>query len=260
MPLFIQIIKETVICMSIIQNKQRKRAKDNKVTRIDKRKWFLYILLLFVIVLPYLGLWFCKVWYNKKVKEIENASIIIVNKDDMSLKLIDYKGKALLSYGIACGKKYGNKTIRGDFKTPEGIFHISDIQDASTWKHDFGDGKGEIPQAYGPYFLRLEVPGHKGIGIHGTHKPESIGTRDTEGCIRLRNEDLLELKKHAYIGMTVVVLPSLTDMVNNNLLDSLRQEIKQTEIKQIPKKTIKQDRVKKEKVESRKSKIIVKQN
>lgn len=245
--------------MSIIQNKKRKRVKSNGASKKNKQRWILYTLLLLVIALPYLGLWFCKVWYSKKIKEIENASIIVVNKDDMSLKLIDYKGRIQLSYGIACGKNYGDKTVKGDFKTPEGIFHISDIQDASTWKHDFGDGKGEISQAYGPFFLRLNVPGHKGIGIHGTHKPESIGTRDTEGCIRLRNEDLLELKKNVYVGMTVIVLPSLTDVLSNDILDSLRKDIKQAGIKQISKKAVKKDSVKgksdNEKVESRQSKI-----
>ena len=55
------------------------------------------------------------------------------------------------------------------------------------------------------------TPGHKGIGIHGTHKPESIGTRDTEGCIRLHNDDLRQLVGHVRVGMTVVILPSWRD-------------------------------------------------
>ena len=67
---------------------------------------------------------------------------------------------------------------------------------------------GEIAGAYGPHFIRLEVPGHKGIGIHGTHKPESIGTRDTEGCVRLNNNDIEELINYVSIGMVVVIIPS----------------------------------------------------
>lgn len=68
--------------------------------------------------------------------------------------------------------------------------------------------------------MRLEVPGHKGIGIHGTHKPESIGTRDTEGCIRLRNEDIADLKTKVNIGMVVIVLPSMDDLTATKI-DSL---------------------------------------
>ena len=84
-------------------------------------------------------------------------------------------------YPIACGRALGNKEKPGDMKTPEGLFSVQQIQDASAWTHDFGDGKGEIRGAYGSHFIRLKTPGHRGIGIHGTHDPASIGTRATEG-------------------------------------------------------------------------------
>ncbi|MGM9791073.1 MAG: L,D-transpeptidase [Candidatus Cryptobacteroides sp.] len=138
-------------------------------------------------------------------------SLIVISKEDMTLRLIDGQGQVLQQYPIACGKNYGNKQKPGDMKTPEGVFSISEIVDASSWTHDFGDGKGEIAGAYGPYFIRLVTPGHRGIGIHGTHKPESIGTRDTEGCIRLHNEDLQQLVGNVRVGMTVVILPSWRD-------------------------------------------------
>lgn len=150
--------------------------------------------------------------YDNKVEIIANAKFVIVDKEAMRLHLFDYQGEAIKSYGISCGKNYGNKQIIGDMKTPEGIFHVIDIEDASTWEHDFKDGKGRIEGAYGPWFLRLSVPGHKGIGIHGTHKPESIGTRDTEGCIRLANQDIEDLKRRINPGMVVVVLPSYADL------------------------------------------------
>ncbi len=44
-------------------------------------------------------------------------------------------------------------------------------------------------------------------GIHGTPFPESIGTRATEGCIRLRNEDITDLKGRVRVGTTVIILP-----------------------------------------------------
>ena len=173
---------------------------------------FLYGILASLVIIPYLGLFGVKIWYNHKIDKITNAKFIIVDKETMSLKLYDYNGKVLNSYGISCGKNMGNKQMIGDLKTPEGVFHITEIEKASTWSHDFKDGKGEIEGAYGPWFLRLETPGHKGIGIHGTHKPESIGTRDTEGCIRLNNEDIADLKSKVNVGMVVIVLPSYQDL------------------------------------------------
>lgn len=172
----------------------------------------LYVLLAILVIVPYLGLIGVKMWYDHKIDKIYNARFIIVDKDALSLKLYDYTGSELNSYGISCGKNLGDKRVIGDLRTPEGVFHITEIEEASTWGHDFKDGKGKIEGAYGPWFLRLEVPGHKGIGIHGTHKPESIGTRDTEGCIRLSNEDIADLKTKVNIGMVVIILPSLGDL------------------------------------------------
>ena len=192
--------------------------------RSSSTRRVLYALLAILVVVPYLGMFCMKIWYNHKIDKIANARFIVVDKETLSLKLFDYSGSEVNSYGISCGKNPGNKDRIGDLKTPEGIFHITEIEDASTWKHDFKDGRGKIEGAYGPWFLRLEVPGHKGIGIHGTHKPESIGTRDTEGCIRLKNEDIADLKNKVNIGMVVIILPSMNDLAATRI-DSLSKNI-----------------------------------
>lgn len=180
---------------------------------MDTKKIILYVLLGVVILMPYLGLAYLMRWYDKKVSEIRNAAFILVEKEKMQLSLIDYSGNQLRKYDMACGKNYGNKQKVGDMKTPEGVFHISNIEKADDWCHDFGDGKGEIQGAYGPWFIRLDTPGFKGIGIHGTHDPASIGTRATEGCIRLKNKDIAELKTLVHIGMVVVITPSSQDVL-----------------------------------------------
>jgi len=41
------------------------------------------------------------------------------------------------------------------------------------------------------------------IYIHGTHAEEKIGTPASHGCIRMRNEDMLELFEHVAIGESV---------------------------------------------------------
>ncbi len=136
---------------------------------------------------------------------------IVISKEEMTLTVYDSRDSVVVVYPIACGKNYGNKQRVGDMKTPEGAFHVSSIQDASAWTHDFRDGKGEIKGAYGPYFIRLHTPPHKGIGIHGTHAPSSIGTRATEGCIRLENSNLRALMRYIYINMPVVITSSHKD-------------------------------------------------
>ena len=197
--------------------------------KVDKQKNRTYYILALLILLPYVGMIGLRGWNKHKLNDINNTSFIVISKEDMMLRLIDYKGREIQKYPIACGKNYGNKETKGDLKTPEGLFHVTEIEKASSWVHDFGDGKGEIPGAYGPFFIRLEVPGQKGIGIHGTHKPESIGTRDTEGCIRLNNEDLLKLVKQTHIGMAVLITPSYMDVIKSGKVDSLNLILREYE-------------------------------
>lgn len=141
------------------------------------------------------------------------------------------KGKPdpVRSYDCAVGKNPGDKQRAGDKTTPvswgnviesavgakpktnsaEIPFVVDEICHAGHWSHDFKDGEGVIHGAYGPWFISLNT-GWDGIGIHGTNNPESIGTNATEGCIRLRNEDVDDLKKLLYadkkgIGVRVVI-------------------------------------------------------
>lgn len=135
---------------------------------------------------------------------ISQSQTIVVDKLNLQLFVIE-GSDTLFSAPICVGSNIGNKVKKGDHRTPEGVFSISQIQSSSKWKHDFGDGKGEIRGAYGPWFFRLRTPRWTGIGIHGTCFPESIGKRESEGCVRLRNEDLIKLKPLIKIGMKVVV-------------------------------------------------------
>ncbi len=137
----------------------------------------------------------------------EKGKWILIDKGTHKLYVMDGKNpKPIETYGVATGKNHGNKTKSGDFRTPEGDdFYVQSVQDASTWSHDFHDGKGVIKNAYGPWFIRLHT-GWNGIGIHGTHDPKSIGKDATEGCIRLKNTDVHELKKYIKSGMKIVIV------------------------------------------------------
>jgi len=134
-------------------------------------------------------------------KQGEKYSILI-DKGDFTLTLLD-NGKPLHKFRVAIGKNSGQKQAVGDMRTPTGDFTVEEIDDASYWTHDFGDGKGEIKGAYGPWFISLYTPGWSGIGIHGTHDPSSIGTCASEGCVRMNNDELRILKKFVHAGTEV---------------------------------------------------------
>lgn len=141
----------------------------------------------------------------------ENTFIVISKKDLLLTVYAPVAGDTVpvANFPVCLSKNKGQKQESGDMKTPESEpgkpFKIIKIQEASTWCHDFGDGRGEI-LAYGAWFLRLETP-FNGIGIHGsTNNEKSVPGRASEGCIRLRDADIITLKeKYARIDMPVII-------------------------------------------------------
>lgn len=131
---------------------------------------------------------------------------IVVDKETLMLYVRE-DGKTLMSAPVCVGRALGQKKRLGDHKTPEGEYKIHSIENASSWDYDFHDGKGRVKGAYGPWFFRLNTPQSTHIGIHGTLFPESMGTRESDGCVRMRNEDLENLKQYVFKGMKVIINP-----------------------------------------------------
>lgn len=141
----------------------------------------------------------------------QKSTRIIVSKEDMQMSVYDANGTEILKFPIACGKNFGQKQQAGDNRTPEGVFKVVSKEPASHWTYDFGNGP--VAGAYGPLFIRLKTPGFKGIGIHGTHDENTVPGRETHGCVRLKNEDLLKLAKVIGKDTIVVILPSRYDVL-----------------------------------------------
>lgn len=143
---------------------------------------------------------------------VKENCFFVASKQEFRLYVYEVAGEDTLlaaHYPICYGRNAGAKSKSGDCKTPEctmeSPFTITKIADASWWTHDFGDGRGEIP-SYGAWFLGLET-GFKGIGIHGsTNNEASVPGMDSEGCIRLRDADIIDLAtRYALMGTQVII-------------------------------------------------------
>lgn len=55
---------------------------------------------------------------------------------------------------------------------------------------------------FGAYWMGLSKPHY---GIHGTNDPASIGREVSHGCIRMYNQDVLQLAKMVPIGTAVTI-------------------------------------------------------
>jgi len=107
---------------------------------------------------------------------------IIVDISDLKLYLLD--GNIVVrEFPIAVGKMLT--------KTPKGNFEIINKE----------------PNPGGPFgamWMGLSKPHY---GIHGTNDPSSIGRRVTHGCIRMYNEDVIELANLVPIHTPVTIRP-----------------------------------------------------
>ena len=107
----------------------------------------------------------------------------------------------LASYPVAIGTNHT--------PTPVGKFEVFQMVVDPVWQSPW---TGEVfpPGANSALGLRWIgfAEQHNGIiGFHGTPTVASIGQAASNGCVRLRNEDVLALFEYAHIGMTVVVEP-----------------------------------------------------
>ena len=102
--------------------------------------------------------------------------------------------KPVKKYSVATGK---------DNSTPVGKFKITDKLVNPTW---FKTGAilppGSPENGLGTRWMGFDKPSY---GIHGTIEPETIGTQASEGCIRMRNEDVEELYSIVPSGTVVIV-------------------------------------------------------
>lgn len=129
---------------------------------------------------------------------------LTVTKSAYRVTLLD-NGIPVKEYNCAVGRNPGQKTKTGDAKTPEGTFKVESITASSDWVSS-EDGKG----AYGPWFITLDTGELSkgewgGIGLSGTNKPEALGKASSTGSIRLRNDDIEEIKKYVQIGTPVTI-------------------------------------------------------
>ena len=154
--------------------------------------------------------------YASRLLNNEYSGFIIVDKSRMKVILFDRYGREKLTYGMACARRYGTKHKKADSRTPEGFFSAEGIYDSTDWLYTDDNGRtSKVKGQFGPRFIRLRCPNTSQIGIHGTSAPWSIGNRASHGCIRLTNENILELVKHVEVGMPIIVVPGVKDMAVN---------------------------------------------
>tara|TARA_B100000315_G_scaffold260158_1_gene319599 strand:- start:460 stop:1350 length:891 start_codon:yes stop_codon:yes gene_type:complete len=160
---------------------------------------------------------------RKAFLEKSSPYTILVNKRTKKLFVTEEKNNGysvVEEFPISIGLVPGDKKLEGDEKTLEGAYTLIDF------KTD-----GELPVKYGPYAAVLNYPNKKdieegktgsGIWIHGTGTNQL--TPDTQGCVELSDEHLIQLFSFISKGTKIIIVPGniditpKTNIVQKNLI------------------------------------------
>lgn len=164
--------------------------------------------------------------YRRQLVDYETKELpgtIVINTHERFLYLVMENGQAL-RYGIGVGREgfawNGAATIRRkaywpQWRPPE------DMREREPHLPEVMEGGPENPLGARALYL-FEGDRDTLYRVHGTNAPETIGTAASSGCIRLLNQDIINLYNRVPLGSKVVVVgPELAP-------ESVRQAYRQT--------------------------------
>jgi lipoprotein-anchoring transpeptidase ErfK/SrfK len=143
--------------------------------------------------------------YHRK----EQPGTVVVDTDARYLYYVLPEGKAI-RYGVTVGE---------DAQSWAGVAKVGNMTEWPSWTPTEGEKQrlGPLPSyveggpanPMGARALYL-FQGSKDtlFRIHGTNQPEYIGEAISSGCIRMTNEDVIDLYRRVKVGTPVVVLNS----------------------------------------------------
>ncbi|MBC7541772.1 MAG: L,D-transpeptidase [Candidatus Sericytochromatia bacterium] len=96
-----------------------------------------------------------------------------------------------------------------NISTPRGAFHVIEkLQDPPYGLRGIYAAPGSQDNPLGAAWIGLNARHWRTgtpIGIHGTNEPERLGTPVSHGCVRLKNDDVLQLLQHVPDNCPVVI-------------------------------------------------------
>jgi lipoprotein-anchoring transpeptidase ErfK/SrfK len=133
----------------------------------------------------------------------EAPGTIVIDTPDFFLYLVEPGGKAM-RYGIGVGRPgftwAGMHKVSSKREWPDWVPPDEMLERQPGLPHFMAGGPNN------PLGARAIYIGSTLYRIHGSNEPWTIGHQVSSGCIRLRNEDVIDLYSRVKVGATVEVL------------------------------------------------------
>lgn len=124
---------------------------------------------------------------------VEDAAAlrVVVDLSDRELYVIR-GGEVERTYPVAIGKP-GHPTPRGEFRIRRIIWNPGWVPPDAAWaRGKKARAPGDPQNPMGRVKMFFKEPDYY---VHGTHQEDSLGRAESHGCIRMRNDDVIELAK-----------------------------------------------------------------
>lgn len=160
-------------------------------------------------------------------EEVQTA--IVVDKENHRLYIYERRGdgeppRLVRDYYVSTGRANGNKVLRGDLRTPEGVYFITSHIPSSALPDKYGSGA--FPLNYPNELDRRLGKTGDGIWLHGTETAfYSRPPLDSEGCVVLPNIDLDQAAAFIRPGVTPLVITARVEWVDEAAWRRERQEL-----------------------------------
>jgi murein L,D-transpeptidase YafK len=160
-------------------------------------------------------------------EEVQTA--IVVDKESHRLYIYERQApgeppRLVRDYYVSTGRANGNKILRGDLRTPEGVYFITHHIPSSALPDKYGSGA--FPLNYPNELDRRLGKTGDGIWLHGTENAfYSRPPLDSEGCVVLPNIDLDQAAAFIRPGVTPLVITARVDWVDAPAWRRERQEL-----------------------------------
>jgi murein L,D-transpeptidase YafK len=151
---------------------------------------------------------------------------VIVDKAKQQLtvwRIKDGEPSMIESYRCSTGENDGDKWVRGDMKTPEGVYFFCSVIDGQT-----------LPSKYGLWAFTTDYPNFvdrrrgkngDGIWLHGRDKP--LGAKpDSNGCIALENQDLIKVSRFVRLQSTPIIVVEKLIMAPRSVIMQQERELR----------------------------------
>jgi murein L,D-transpeptidase YafK len=143
---------------------------------------------------------------NRVSPNVRDMPLLVVSKHYKRIYILQKKGREWIRiavFPVIYGEKEGDKTFKGDKKTPEGNYWIIDAFPGVRHGHKYG--AIILPLNYPNAEDRREGKSGDGIWIHGSQFGQ--GLDPTSGCIKLENRDVLSLFRLVEPPVPIIILP-----------------------------------------------------